>query len=175
MERNGICLKQNWAEKTVYAFISWKLIQMKLTWEDGWFLIFDCLSRFCFLLIELHCTFFPVLIKYYHIMFIIIVFWLGGDRPSGRRFFVPALLLSILTPLFLSSSSVPLSYFILAVPIPECLGKHTCMSSPFSIAILNGAIFFRETTWSKLSKYRLSKTNYNNKSNEIDQKQVLLH
>ena len=59
----------------------------------------------------------------------------------GRRdffFFVPALLLSILTPLFLPSSSVSLSYFIFAVPKRECLGKHSYMSSPFPIAKLNG-------------------------------------
>ena len=36
------------------------------------------------------------------------------------------------------SSSVSLSYFILAVPMRECLGKYSCMSSPFPIAILNG-------------------------------------
>ena len=77
-------------------------------------------------------------------MFIIIVFWLGSDRLSGLLFFVPDLLLSLLTPLFLSSSSVYLSYFILAVPMRECLGKHSCMSSPFPIAILNGTLFFRE-------------------------------
>ena len=50
---------------------------------------------------------------------------------------MPVLLPSILTPLFLSSSPVPLSYFILAVLMRECLGKHSCMSSPFPIAILN--------------------------------------
>ena len=63
----------------------------------------------------------------------------------GRQdifFFVPALLLSILTPDFLPSSSVSLSYFVLAVPMRECLGKHSCMSSPFPIAILNGTCFF---------------------------------
>ena len=74
---------------------------------------FECLSQFCFLSIEFHCTF--SIIKYYHIMFIIIVFLLGCDRQSGLLFFVPALLLSMLTPLFLPSSSVSLSYFILAV------------------------------------------------------------
>ena len=37
--------------------------------------------------------------------------------------FAPALILSILLPLFLHSSSVSLSYFIFAVPILECLGK----------------------------------------------------
>ena len=45
--------------------------------------------------------------------------------------------------LFLPSSSVSLSYFILAVSFHECLGKHSCMSS-FPIAILNGTFFFRE-------------------------------
>ena len=35
------------------------------------------------------------------------------------------------------------------------------MSSPFLIAILNGTFIFSETTWSKWSKSRLSKTNYN--------------
>ena len=41
-------------------------------------------------------------------------------------------------PLFLPSSS----YFILAVPMRECLGKHSCMSSPCPIAILNGTFHF---------------------------------
>ena len=56
---------------------------------------------------------------------------------------MPALLFSILTPLFLPPSSVSLSYFILSVPMRECLGKHSCMSSPFPLAILNGTFFFR--------------------------------
>ena len=63
----------------------------------------------------------------------------------GRQdffFFVPALLLSILTPLFLPSSSVSSSYFFLAVHMSECLGKHSRMSSPFPIAILNGTCIF---------------------------------
>ena len=42
----------------------------------------------------------------------------------------------------LSSSSVSLSYFILAIPMRECLGKHSCMSSQFPIAILKGIFFF---------------------------------
>ena len=75
---------------------------------------FDYLSPFCSLSIEFHCTF--SIIKYYHILFIIIVFWLGCDWPTGLLLFVPALLFSILTPLFLPSSSVSLSYFVLAVP-----------------------------------------------------------
>ena len=52
-------------------------------------------------------------------------------------FFSCPLLLSILTPLFLPSSSVSLSYFLLAVPMRDCLGKHSCMSSQFPIAILS--------------------------------------
>ena len=86
---------------------------------------------------------FPFLIKYFHILFII-VFRLGCDRPSGLLLFVPAVLFSILTPLFCVSSSVSLSYFVLAVPIRKCLGKHSCISSPFPIAILNGTFLFRE-------------------------------
>ena len=63
----------------------------------------------------------------------------------GRRdlfFFAPALLLSIFTPLFLPFSSVSLSYSILSVPIRECLGKHSCMSPPFPIAVLNAIPYF---------------------------------
>ena len=55
---------------------------------------------------------------------------------------MPALLFSILTPLFLPSSSVTLSYFIIAVPMCGCLGEHSCTSSLFTIAILNGTCFF---------------------------------
>ena len=44
--------------------------------------------------------------------------------------------------LFLLSSSV-LSYFNLAVPMRKCLGKHSCMSSSFSIVILNGTCSLR--------------------------------
>ena len=71
-------------------------------------------------------------------MFIIIVFRLGCDRPSGLLLFVPAVRFTILTSLFCPSSSVSLSYFILAVSMRECLGKKSCMSSPFPIAILKG-------------------------------------
>ena len=55
---------------------------------------------------------------------------------------MPTLLFPILTPLFLPPSCVSLSYFILAVPMRKCLGKHSCISSPFPIAILNGTFFF---------------------------------
>ena len=102
---------------------------------------FKYLSHFVFCQLNF-IVLFSFLIKYYHILFIIIVFWLGCDRPSGLLLFVPILLLSILTPLFLPSLSVSLSYFVLAVPMRECLGKHSCMSSPYPIAILNGTFLF---------------------------------
>ena len=51
-------------------------------------------------------------------MFIIILFWLGSDRPS--RFFFRVRFLYVLSPLLLPSSSVSLSYFILAVSFREC-------------------------------------------------------
>ena len=94
-----------------------------------------------FLSIEFRCTFsisYKILIYFVYI----IVFWLGCDRPSGFLLFVSALLLSILTSLFLPSSSVALSYFVLAVPMRECLGKHSCISSPCPITILNGTFLF---------------------------------
>ena len=78
--------------------------------------------------------------------------------PSGLLSFVPDLLLSIFTPLFLSSSSVTLSYFILAVPMRECLGKHWCMSSSIPIAILNGTCFFPTVQLQVHNEYSERKT-----------------
>ena len=52
---------------------------------------FDYLCPLYFLLIEFRCIF-PFLIKFYQIMFIIIVFRLGCDGPSGLLLFVPAVL-----------------------------------------------------------------------------------
>ena len=58
-------------------------------------------------------------------------------------FFYRACFASFHTHTFLlTSSSVSLSYFVLAVPMRECLGKHSCMSSQFPIAILNGTCIF---------------------------------
>ena len=109
--------------------------------EQGW-MIFHCSNYFSFCSLNFIVVF-PYFIKYYHIMFSIIVFWLGWDRQTGFDFFMPTLLLSWLEPLFLPSS-VTLSYFILDVPGHKCFGKHSCMSSPFPIAILNGTIFLHE-------------------------------
>ena len=60
---------------------------------------FKYLSSLCFSSIEFHCTF-SISYKICHILFIIIVFWLGCDRPSGLLMFVPALLLTIFVCLF---------------------------------------------------------------------------
>ena len=61
------------------------------------------------------------------------------DKATGQDFFsfVFAVLLFIFILLYLPSSSISLSYFNLAVPMRKCVRKHSCMSSPFSIAILN--------------------------------------
>ena len=109
----------------------------------GWmiFTIFRLFKSILFLVNWIILYFFLYLLKSYHIMFIIISFWLGSGRLDLFTF-VPALLLSMsrlssyLIRLFL------LSYFIRAVPIRECLGKHSCMSFTFSIAILNCTCFF---------------------------------
>ena len=70
------------------------------TGEGGWFVFFRLLKFILFVVDWISLNFFQFLIKYYPIMFIIIVFWLGYDRPSGLLFFVPALLISIFKPLF---------------------------------------------------------------------------
>ena len=61
-----------------------------------YFSFFDCSSPFCFLIIEFHCTFsisYKILTNYVYYCCILM-------RPSGLLFsFVPALRLSILTPL----------------------------------------------------------------------------
>ena len=80
-------------------------------------------------------------------MFIIIVFWLVCNRPCGLLYFI---LLSIFTPLFLPSSSVCLSYFILAVPMRECLGKQSCTSSNFQIeffSLVQEKHYYRHSSW----------------------------
>ena len=77
---------------------------------------------------------------------------------------MPALLFSMLMPLFLPPSFVFLSYFILAVPMRKCLGKHLLMSSLFHLAILNGTFFFRSvkamTNWKRGATKQIILTNY---------------
>ena len=72
--------------------------------------------------------------------------WHNWTRQNDRTrliFFLSAILLFTFILLFLLSFSVSSSYFNLAVPMRKCLGKHSCMSSPFSIVILNGTCYLR--------------------------------
>ena len=90
------------------------------------FHFFYCSRQFCFVFCYLNfIELFPYLIKYTQISFFIIVFYWVAIGRRNFFFIVPALLLSILTPLFLPSSPGSLSYFILAIAGLECLGKHT--------------------------------------------------
>ena len=59
----------------------------------------------------------------------------GGSRMRAL-FFVSSILLSILT-LYSCILRLFFVYFILAVPMNECLGKYSCLSSPLSVAILS--------------------------------------
>ena len=133
-----ICIIQGLLYWCIFHEIIWVKIW---TGEGRWFIIFQIFVHFVFCQLNF-IVLFPFFIKYYHILFNIIVFWLGCDRPSGLFLFVLALQLSILTSLFLLYSSVSLSYFVLAVPMHERLGKHSCMSSP--CPIVNGTFLFRE-------------------------------
>ena len=110
--------------------------------EGGWFFFLVPLVHFVFLLVEFYCTF----AIYYKIPWNYVFYYCILNRmiwAVGTSFsFVLALLLCILTPLFLLTSSGSLSYFILAVPMRECLGKHSCTNSTVPIAKLNGTCFF---------------------------------
>ena len=59
------------------------------------------------------------------------------------------------------ASSVSLSYFNLTLPMRQCLGDHSSMSSAFSIAILKRTLCFRsaETAVSSGSERLLTKLN----------------
>ena len=80
---------------------------------------------------------------------------------SRLQLIIIIIIIIIITPLFLPSSSVSLSYFVLAVPMRECLGKHSCMSSPFPTAILNGTCFFLTVQLQVLNVYSERKTRNN--------------
>ena len=56
-----------------------------------------------------------------------------------------AVLLSMCGLLLFLSYSVSLSYFIVYVPMCNCWGQHSCMSSTFPTPILNVTIFFCES------------------------------
>ena len=97
-------------------------------------------------------------------MFIIIVFWLGSERSSRLLFFSCPLYL------FPTDSSLLTFFVCFFILFHSCcsharvFGKTLVHELPisYSHAFWKMHSFFRETTWSKWSKCRLSKTNYNN-------------
>ena len=95
-------------------------------------------------------------------MFINIVFWLGCHGPSGLLIFVPAVFLSILKPLFLHSSSVSLSFFILysCFSHAHVFGKTLVHEFPISYSHTESYTSLFHETWSFRSKSHRSKTNY---------------
>ena len=113
-------------------------------WNWGGWMIFH------FSIVHFHFIFcwwnfivlFPYRIKYYYILFITVVFWLGIDRPSGLLLFVSSRFTFFHSHDSLLTLSVCFLVFTFAFPMRECLGKHSCMSSYFLIATLNGACSF---------------------------------
>ena len=104
------------------------------------FSYFDYSNPFCFLVIGFYFTFSTsckILTNYaYYYILIMIVYSFGTSlffRACFTSFHTHASLLT--------SSSVTFSYFIRAVSMRECLGKQSCMSFSFPIAILNGTFF----------------------------------
>ena len=66
-----------------------------ITGEGGWFVTFRIFQSILFFWHLNFIVLFPFIIKYYHSLFIIIVFWSGSDRPSGLLLFVPGSLVTI--------------------------------------------------------------------------------
>ena len=94
-----------------------------------------------FLLIQFHCAF-PYLKKYYNFLFIIIIFWLGCVIPSGLLPF-SCLLCFFLYPRL--PSYLLRMFFILfrsCCSHARVFGKHSRLSFPCPIAILNGTFLF---------------------------------
>ena len=67
-----------------------------------------------------------------------------ADPQLGHRGFFssPAVLLFIFTVFYVPPSSVSLPDFNLTVPLRKYSGEYSCMSSAFSVAILNETSFF---------------------------------
>ena len=104
------------------------------------FSFFEYLSLFFFCQLNF-IILFPFLIKYYHIMFIIIVFWLGCDRPSG-------LFIRARCTFFHTHASLLYVFVCLIVLFHSCcshawvFGKTLLHEFPVPIAILNGTSSF---------------------------------
>ena len=94
-----------------------------------------------------------------------ILFWLSSDRLSGffTSFHAHGTLYLLRVFHYLIYYYYYYYLFILAVQMRECLGKHSCMSSPFPIAILNDTFIFRETRLS----FRSNNNTYCNGSFQV--------
>ena len=130
----------------LFPFSSVRDSCLSSTFRGGWIIFHFSIVQVHFFCLLNFIVLFPYLIKYYHIIIIIILIWLGSDRLVETffswqlSFFPYSRLSSYLLRLIL--------HLILSVfPMQECSGKHSCMSSPFPIAILNVILFYRETRW----------------------------
>ena len=81
--------QSRWKLRAEMVLLIWWVSISSINDQDGIFKELNYISYlrnlpspFCFLLNEFHCNF-QYLIKYYHMIIIIIVFSLGRDRPSG--------------------------------------------------------------------------------------------
>ena len=70
--------------------------------------------------------------------------WSASNTSAGTLLLLLTTLPSIFAPLFLPSTSVSVSYFILAVPMRECFGNHSCASPQFPVAILTDTVFLKK-------------------------------
>ena len=135
--------KHSWSS-TFFSYshiLNWTCFCSSATGEGGlFFIFFDCSGPFCFMVIQFDSTFsisYKILTNYVYYYCILIRLWAVGTS------FFHALFSSFpLTPLFLQSSSVSLSYLVLAVLMRECFRNHSCMCSPFHVATVNGTSFF---------------------------------
>ena len=128
-------------------------VQYVLLTLGGWMICHFSIP-FCFLLIEFHCAF--SIIKYYNILFIIIIFWLGRDRPPGLRFFRACFFLYSC----LSSYHLRLFLYLISFLLFPCVSDwdNSCMSTQFHIAILNGTCFFSTVQLQVYNVYSERKT-----------------
>ena len=114
-----------------WFYTKFSILVFLLIGDGGWFVIFWVFKSILFLLIEFHCTFsISCIIISNYVCYV--VFGLVYGRLL-ELFFVQALLLSLLMPLYLPSLSVSLSLFILVVPMchVQVLGKYSFMSFSF--------------------------------------------
>ena len=138
------------------------LVRYLIIGEGGWFIIFRLFKSILFFVNWI--LLFQIL---FNAMLCLLIFYFDYIVKSRRDFFSfrPALLLSILAPLYFLQTvrpalllSILLStdllrlyvFFIVGVPMREFFGKHSCMSSQCPIALLNGTSFFCSLVQEKL-------------------------